>query len=51
MEKEKTARTGWRDWLSFSAFTLAGVAMEGSVTALNHMSPTEEARQRRRKMH
>ncbi|MCE0489380.1 hypothetical protein LU196_04840 [Pantoea sp. Mb-10] len=51
MEKEKTARTRWRDWLNFSAFTLAGVAMEGSATALNHAAQTDEARLRRRKIH
>ena len=31
MEKSKSQLSRWQHWLSFSAFTLAGVAMEGSV--------------------
>lgn len=34
MEKSKTEKT-WQQWLRFSAFTLAGVAMEGSAPALS----------------
>lgn len=31
MEKSKTQHGQWQQWLSFSAFTLAGVALEGSL--------------------
>lgn len=31
MEKAKTQQDKWQQWLSFSAFTLAGVALEGSL--------------------
>lgn len=31
MEKSKTQNNRWQHWLSFSAFTLAGVAMEGAL--------------------
>lgn len=34
MEKSKTEQN-WQQWLRFSAFTLAGVAMEGSAPALS----------------
>ncbi|MBA0035211.1 hypothetical protein HS962_02990 [Pantoea sp. BIGb0393] len=34
MENIKTQNSKWQHWLSFSAFTLAGVAMEGSVTSI-----------------
>lgn len=33
MDKMKTQSSKWQYWLSFSAFTLAGVAMEGSTPA------------------
>ncbi|WP_215846145.1 hypothetical protein [Candidatus Pantoea bituminis] len=35
MEKSLSKRTGWQQWLSFSAFTLAGAAFEGSVPPVN----------------
>ncbi len=31
MSKMKTQNSKWQHWLSFSAFTLAGVALEGSA--------------------
>jgi len=34
MEKTKSEQT-WQRWLRFSAFTLAGVALEGSAPTLN----------------
>lgn len=34
MEKMKIEQS-WQRWLRFSAFTLAGVALEGSTPALN----------------
>jgi len=34
MDKTKTQQT-WQHWLRFSAFTLAGVALEGSTPTPN----------------
>lgn len=39
MENTKTQNSKWQHWLSFSAFTLAGVAMEGSLTAIINPPP------------
>lgn len=38
MDKTKTQQT-WQHWLRFSAFTLAGVAMEGGVPTQNTPAP------------
>lgn len=40
MEKTKTQQS-WQHWLRFSAFTLAGVALEGSAPMLS--VPTQPA--------
>ena len=34
MDKIKAQSSKWQYWLSFSAFTLAGLAMEGSTPAV-----------------
>lgn len=39
MENSKTQNSKWQHWLSFSAFTLAGVAMEGSLSAIANSPP------------
>ncbi|MBY4839532.1 hypothetical protein K5Y32_14325 [Pantoea sp. DY-15] len=39
MENSKTQNSKWQHWLSFSAFTLAGVAMEGSLSAITNPPP------------
>lgn len=33
MENTKTQNSKWQHWLSFSAFTLAGVAIEGTLSS------------------
>ncbi|WP_313684837.1 MULTISPECIES: hypothetical protein [unclassified Pantoea] len=39
MEKSKTQHGKWQQWLSFSAFTLAGVALEGSHPPAQQQAP------------
>ncbi|MFJ5159333.1 hypothetical protein ACIP6T_09170 [Pantoea sp. NPDC088449] len=44
MEKSKTQNSKWQHWLSFSAFTLAGVAMEGSMATTPPLQPAPKAK-------
>ncbi|WP_186454442.1 hypothetical protein [Candidatus Pantoea soli] len=45
MSKVKTQSDRWQRWLSFSAFTLAGVALEGSAPpAVAAQPPAPKAR-------
>ncbi|WP_167390563.1 hypothetical protein [Pantoea rodasii] len=42
---EKTKTQTWQHWLRFSAFTLAGVAMEGSAPTTNtSLAPAPKAK-------
>jgi hypothetical protein len=46
MENTQTQKSKWQHWLSFSAFTLAGVAMEGSLTTISNppLQPAPKAK-------
>lgn len=46
MSKATKQQDKWQRWLSFSAFTLAGVALEGSLPP-DTISPQQAAKARR----
>ncbi|WP_312241439.1 hypothetical protein [Pantoea sp.] len=41
MEKSQSKQSSWQRWLRFSAFTLGGVAMEGSMPPQNENAPPQ----------